>query len=153
MATQDDIPTATSQLSNDSGFISSESDATAMAHLRTTLTATAANTFAAGSVGFISSAGTVTLADASAEATASNMLVIATASISGGASGIFALSGLVTATSHGYTLGVPLFLSETAGALTTTAPTTTAAIVRVVGYAVDANTIYLRDDSTYVEVL
>lgn len=52
------------------------------------------------------------------------------------------------------TVGAPLFLSEVAGDLTTTRPTTTNAIVRVVGYCVDATnrTIYFNPDSTYVTV-
>ena len=115
-------------------------------------TATAANSFTVGEVGFISTAATITKTDASAEATAINMVVMATATIAGEAEGVFTMSGLTTVTTHGYTIGAPLFLSETAGEITTTAPTTSEAIVRIIGYAIDANTIYLRDDSTYVEL-
>ena len=117
-----------------------------------TLTTTATNAFSLGDVGFISNAGTVTLADASAEATASNMLVMATGTIAGGASGVFVYTGAITVPAHGYTLGSPLFLSETSGSISTTAPSTVGSIVRTVGYAVDANTIYLVPDSTYIEL-
>lgn len=116
-----------------------------------TFTTTASNTFAAGDVGFLASTGTVTLADASAESTCKNMLVVANEAISGGSSGTFVTRGYVTVTSHGFTVGSPLFVSETAGDLTTTAPSTTGTIVRVVGYAVDANTIFVDPDKTWVE--
>lgn len=117
-----------------------------------TLTATAANNFTVGTIGYIISAGTVTLADASAYATASPMLLMATETINGGASGDFVVVGPVTITTHGYALGSPLFVSETAGDITTTAPTTSGAIVRKTGFAYDANTVYFLPDSTTIEV-
>ena len=109
------------------------------------------NTFSNGDCGYIDSSGTVTLADASAESTADGLLVIATEAISGGSSGTFRLRGIMTVSSHGYTVGAPLFVSETAGELTNTAPTTTDSITRIVGYAIDANTLFINVDGTYVE--
>lgn len=115
-----------------------------------TFTATASNAFAEGEVGFMSSAGTVTRADASAEATAKNLLVVATEVVSSGGSGAFILRGDLTLTSHGYTLGTPLFLSETDGGLTVTAPPTSGSIIRVVGYALDANTVHFAPSATWI---
>jgi hypothetical protein len=143
-----------SRLAGTSGTNTGDQDLTSVAaiSITKTLTATAANTYAAGEVGYIVSAGTVTKADADAVATASGLMVMATTAIAGGASGVFMIVGEVTATAHGFTVGSPLFLSATAGALTTTAPSTAGQIVRVAGYATDANTIYFRGDSTFVEV-
>lgn len=117
-----------------------------------TFTATAANNFSNGSIGYVVSAGTVSLTDASAESTSNGLLCFSTGTISGGASGTFRLRGMHTQTSHGYTVGAALYLSETAGEITTTAPTTSAAIIRIVGYAVDANTIMFCPDNTFIEL-
>lgn len=118
-----------------------------------TLTATAGNSFSAGTLGYISAAGTVTLADSSAEISSKSMLVMATATISGGASGVFAVAGSVPVTSHGFTLGLPLFVDDsTTGAVTTIAPTTTNHFLRVIGYAVDTNTIFLTGDTTWIKI-
>lgn len=114
--------------------------------------AAAANAFSAGSVGYLHTDDTVILADADAAGTASPMLLMATTSISGGASGTFCRGGLVTVTTHGFAIGAPLYLSTTAGALTATAPSATGDIVRPVAYALDANTLDFRPDSTFVEV-
>jgi hypothetical protein len=118
-----------------------------------TATATAANNFTVGKVGYvIPTTGTITLANATAEATAKNMMVMATGTINGGAAGVFTVNGLVTSTTHGFALGAPLFISKaTPGVITATIPTTPA-IIRVVGYAIDANTIYFRPDNTWVEI-
>jgi len=51
------------------------------------------------------------------------------------------IGGSVTKTSHGFTVGASLFLSETAGAVTTTAPTTSGSVVQKIGWVFDANTL------------
>ena len=120
---------------------------------RDTYTATAANTFAIGEVGFLAAAGTITKAQADDETTTKNMLVMATAAIDGGAAGVFALSGEVTVTAHGFTVGAPLFISAaTAGAITNTAPDTSTNQLRTVGYAVDTNTIRFAPSLAWSEV-
>lgn len=50
--------------------------------------------------------------------------------------------------------GAPLYMSTTAGAVTTTAPSTAGEFVRVVGYVVDASnaTIYFKPDNTWIEL-
>lgn len=50
--------------------------------------------------------------------------------------------------------GAPLYMSTTAGRVTTTAPSTTGDFVRVVGHVVDAtnSTIYFKPDNTWLEL-
>lgn len=50
--------------------------------------------------------------------------------------------------------GTPVYMSTTAGAVTTTAPSTAGDFVRVVGYVVDASnrTIYFKPDNTWLEL-
>lgn len=108
-----------------------------------TATATAGNSFTVGKVGFLASAGTITLADADAAATTNPLVVMALESVDGGAEGDFQLpfGKKVTSTGHGFTVGAPLYISATAGDLTNTAPGT-GDFVRPVAYALDANTLY-----------
>lgn len=49
-------------------------------------------------------------------------------------------------------LGAPVYVSETAGDITATQPTTTDAVIRVVGWAVTAepNTIYFNPSQDYI---
>jgi hypothetical protein len=61
------------------------------------------------------------------------------------------LSGVFYSASHGFTIGVALYLS-TSGNLTTTAPTTSNYYARVCGYALDANHIYFNPDNTWVKI-
>lgn len=129
--------------------IARDSEISALSNTKT-FTATVGSAFAIGEVGFVSSAGTITRADASAEATAKNMLVVASEVISDGGTGTFILRGDLTVTTHGYTLGAPLFLSETDGGLSTTAPATASTVVRVVAYAFDANTIHFAPSATWI---
>ena len=117
------------------------------------LTTTVGNDFVAGSVGYVSSAGTVTLADADAEEDSKGLMVMAFATVLGGTAGTFALIGEVSVTAHGFNMGTPLFLSLISGELTETAPTATGKIVRAVAYALDINTIYFKGDSFYFEHL
>ena len=106
-----------------------------------TLTATSGNSFSAGDLGFVNSAGTVTLTNAANASTASGLLVMATESVSGGGSGVFRL---ITGeyTTSGLTPGAPYYLSSTTpGAITATAPSAESTIQRVVGFALNATTL------------
>jgi hypothetical protein len=58
-------------------------------------------------------------------------------------------SGKMTVTSHGFTVGQPLFLSA-AGAITQSAPTTANYAVKQIGMVRDANTIEVQILSAYV---
>lgn len=108
-----------------------------------TASATAANNFTVGKVGFLAAAGTVTLADSDAEASTAGLLVMALGTIAGGETGKFQMpiGTKVTVTGHGFTVGAPLFISGTAGALTATEPGT-GKFSRPVAVALDANTLY-----------
>ena len=86
-------------------------------------------------------AGRATKADASALSTG-NVLGVAIAAIAGGAVGTVAQSGTLGGFS-GLAAGTRLYLSETAGQITATAPTTANSVVVQVGYALDANTIVI----------
>ena len=62
------------------------------------------------------------------------------------------LQGFFYKSAHGFTIGLPLYISNTAGAFTTTRPTGTNDYVRIIGYATSANYIYFDPDKTWVQV-
>lgn len=113
--------------------------------------ATASNDFSKGSVGVLSSAGTITLADASDVATTNLLVVMALETVAGGESGNFQLpfGTKVTVTGHGFTIGAPLYVSETSGGLTNTAPGASA-YVRPVAYAINANELLFIGNGTTI---
>ncbi len=53
---------------------------------------------------------------------------------------------------HGFTIGAPLYISNTAGELTNTAPSGSDDYVRVVGYALSTSNIYFCPDNTWVKI-
>ena len=61
------------------------------------------------------------------------------------------LQGIATLEGHGFTVSQPLYVSTTPGSLTTTAPSGNGNYVRIVGYAIDADTIYFDPDKTWIE--
>jgi len=83
-------------------------------------------------------------ADASAESTANGMLGIYVSTNTILTHGVYTTSGL--------TAGATYYLSETAGAITTTAPSTSTSIVRIVGYALSTTQLFVDPDKSYVEV-
>lgn len=87
-------------------------------------------------------------ADADAS-NATNLLAIATST---NANLGMLLNGVFRDSSHGFTVGSPLYVSTTSGVLTQTAPSGTGDYVRVVGYAIDANHIYFNPDNTWVQI-
>ena len=109
------------------------------------------NTVGIGGILLLGADGSFDDADASAEATAGGMIVLATAAGTGNTlllnKGTFQDAG-----TWGWTPGATLYLSETAGELTETAPTTSGAIVRIMGYALTADSIFFDPDKTYIEV-
>ena len=124
--------------------------AAASEHTRT-MTAAAANNFAAGDVGYVSSSGVV-LADASAEASVKGLLVMATETVTGGNTGDFALTGEVTVTSHGFTLGAPLFVDDTTPGGLVESGIAAESFARIAAYGIDANTIFFNPSAVWVEV-
>jgi len=91
-------------------------------------------------------------ADASAEATAKGLVSIATST--GSPSGGVLHQGFIQLAAAPGTAGDVLYLSETAGGLTATAPTTSGAIVRVMGYDVDgAGLVYFNPSQDWLEIV
>lgn len=115
-----------------------------------TETLTAGESVVAGDICYLKAAdGKYWKADASAEATAATKLAMATASISADATGTFLIYGVYTTT--GLTAG-NYYLSETAGAMTATAPTTSGAIIRILGTAESTTKFFFNPDTTYLEL-
>lgn len=110
---------------------------------------TAGEALVAGDWCYLNTDGKMWKADASAAATAAGLIAMAAEAISANASGRFVIFGKWTTT--GLTAGATYYLSETAGAITATAPATTGAIVRIVGYAESTTVLNIRIDGAYVE--
>lgn len=109
-----------------------------------TVTGLSAAALAPGDIVYLTSGGSWNLADASASGTAETLLGISLTTTSGASESIVvALPGsFMRDDTWNWTPGSQLFLSETSGDLTATAPTTTSAVVRVCGYAVTADVVY-----------
>jgi hypothetical protein len=90
-------------------------------------------------------------ADASALAT-TRVIGIAPAAISDTATGTILLHGFIRDDSWNWTTGATLYLSETAGAMTETAPTTSGAFVKVVGIALEPDVVYINPDNSWIEL-
>jgi hypothetical protein len=89
-------------------------------------------------------------ADASAYATA-RVIGIAPAAISDTATGTILLQGFIRDDSWNWTSGSTLYLSETAGAMTHTAPSTDGAFVLVVGVALSPDVVYINPSMDVIE--
>ena len=88
------------------------------------------------------------LAQSIAESTSDNMLAIAIGTNSN--QGML-LRGLYRFTYNpGGNPGDPLYLSLTGGTVTSTAPSGTGEVVRIIGYKVDTNTIYFNPSNDYI---
>jgi len=84
-------------------------------------------------------------ADADAWSTAGGMLLMADASISSDADGVFLITGIARDDTSNWTLNAPLFLSTTPGVLTETAPSGTDDVIKIVAQATNnADTILFR---------
>lgn len=112
--------------------------------------------FAAGDLLYISGASggnpSCLKADADAEASASKMLVVCNAAINASATGEAIAWGYVSGLSS-LTAGAIYYVSTTIGQITTTAPTGSADIVRIVGYALSTTELFFNPDATYVELI
>lgn len=97
-----------------------------------------------GDAVYLSGSLTWSQADATAEATASDLLAIRVSA------SIVLTHGVYTTT--GLTAGSIYYLSETTGAITITAPSTSTSIVRVIGYALSTTELFVNPDQTFVEV-
>jgi len=92
----------------------------------------------------------VIVADASAYATARS-IGIAPAAISDTATGTILLQGFIRDDTWNWTTGSTLYLSETAGAMTHTAPTTDGAFVQAVGIALEPDVVYFNPSMDVIE--
>ena len=92
----------------------------------------------------------VVVADASAVGTA-RAIGIAPAAISDTATGTVLLQGFIRDDTWAWTTGGALYLSETAGDLTQTAPTTSGAFVQVVGIALSPDVAYINPSLDIIE--
>jgi len=90
-------------------------------------------------------------ADADAAGTSINMLAISLEAKTDGQAMSVALSGsFVRDDTFNFTPGVPVYISNTLGAITATKPTGSGDIVRTVGFAVTADVIFFNPSSDYV---
>lgn len=62
------------------------------------------------------------------------------------------LNGIIRADAKfpSFTINNPIYVSETAGAVTQTQPVTTDVVIRIVGFAITADEIYFNPDGTYI---
>ena len=114
------------------------------------ITETAGESLIAGDWCYLKSDGKFWKTDASAEATSKGLLYMSTAVISADATGEFIEDGEITLSS--LTAGSTYYLSETAGAMTTTKPVTSGAIVRIVGYAKSTTKYHVKPSQSYIEL-
>ena len=115
------------------------------------------NTFASGysstimDLVYMGSGGKWLEADADASGTSINMLAIALEAKTDTQAMNVALSGsFVRDDTFNWTIGVPLYVSGTLGAITATKPTGSGDIVRTVGFSVTADVIFFNPSPDYI---
>lgn len=106
-----------------------------------------------GDLCFMDTSGAWRIADADSTAQSTSLLGIALGTASASNPVDILLKGTVRmAAFPAFTPGVAYFVSTTAGDITATAPSGTGDVVRVVGHALDANTLWFNPDGAYVTV-
>lgn len=129
--------------------VTPDTDATTSGFIHSTLSAAAG--LSAFECVYVDSNSRWAKTDASATATADKLLGVATVSAAASAAVSVALpNSYIRNDAWNWTVGSAVLLSETEGALTQTAPTATDAVVRVVGYAVNADTLYFNPETGVV---
>ena len=111
-------------------------------------TFTAAVSLVDGDLCYLDASGDMAKADASANTTADTLLAMCTETIGAASDGLFMVFGKYTTT--GLTAGAVYYVSETTGAITSTQPTATDAVIRVVGFAVSTTVLYMQPSSDYL---
>jgi hypothetical protein len=93
------------------------------------------------------------LTDADSAASSSGKIGICVAAASDGGSTRILLAGKVRADAifPTFSTGSPVFLSQTPGILTNTAPSSAGNIIRIIGYGNDGNELYFYPDNTFLE--
>ena len=104
-----------------------------------------------GTIYYYSSLGTWLETDANATSTSTGLLAVA---LSENSSEGMLLRGMVTLATDTGAIALPVYLSESGGKGTTTIPTTSGAVVRVIGYSMvtATNQIWFNPDNTWVEL-
>lgn len=107
---------------------------------------------AIGDLMYLDSSATWQKTDANTAALYNGLLGIALTVAASGAAVKVALPGsIVYATAFPtFTIGAPVYMSETAGAVTDTQPTTTDAAIRVIGWGVHADKLYFYPSPDYI---
>lgn len=121
----------------------------------TTITGTAGATLAFGDVVYLAAADSRwELADASAASTSGSVLVgfCVLAAASDGDPTVILLDGNIRADTAfpALTVSAPVYISETAGDIVVAQPTTTDAVIRVVGFALTADSIVVKISPDYI---
>lgn len=104
---------------------------------------------------YLDSSSTWQLTDADAAATAGTVMV-ALATAAGTASNALRVvlpGSFVRNDAWTWTVGGPIYLSTTAGALTQTAPSATDDVVRIVGYAMNADVIFWNPSNDFITIV
>jgi hypothetical protein len=105
-----------------------------------------------GSTYYLSSSNTWLLTDADAASSSRNLIAIATTGA--GFNRGMLIRGYYRNTAWSFTVGAPVYLATSpAGGLTSTQPTATADIVRVVGYAIATDEIYFNPSQEWIELV
>jgi hypothetical protein len=107
------------------------------------VTLTAAENLVFGEVCYIATNGKATKADASANTT-SRAMTMATGTIAIDTPGTFLLLGFTRNSGWTWIVGAEIYLSETTGALTQTAPTASDSVTQVMGTAISADLMYFN---------
>ena len=100
---------------------------------------------------YLDSSGNWANTDASAASTAKGMLSVS-AGTDSDVDGMVIKGFVYVGTDPGGSVGDVVYLSETANQLTTTAPTTALAVVRVCGYKVGTNIVYFDPSKDWIEL-
>jgi hypothetical protein len=108
-------------------------------------------TLTAGSLYYLNSSQVWTLTDADAASSSTGMLAFA---LGTSPSNGMLVRGYLRNTGFTTNTGDILYVSTTAGAITTTAPSGTGDIIRIIGYTIDGanEVIYFNPDNTWVEI-
>lgn len=116
-------------------------------------TATAGENLAGGEMSYFKAADSkFWKTDANAEATTKPFAAMATAAIAADAPGLFLWIGTYREDDWNWTLGAPLFFSETAGALTESPPSSSGTFIRCAGHAgFTANEAHIKPDTMWWE--
>jgi len=104
-----------------------------------------------GNVYYFDSTSVWLITDANTSATSKGLIAIAT-SVTAFNVGML-ISGYFKNTSWAFTVGDPVYLSVTSGGISTTQPTGSGDIVRVVGYAIATDEVYFNPSHDWIELV